>query len=119
MTRASTQHFSDVTCDSTDEEFLEYVNSNFYPNTSRAAIAKILELYPSDPALGAPFNTGDNFTYSPQYKRMAAFQGDFIEQAPRRLFVQNLAERQPVYSYRASHLCHILTLSTRTLTTYK
>ncbi|RPD60509.1 carotenoid ester lipase [Lentinus tigrinus ALCF2SS1-7] len=83
----------------TDEEFLDYVHANFYRNTSREAVAKILELYPSDPAVGAPYNTGSDFAYSPQYKRMASFQGDFIEQAPRRLFVQHLAEKQPVYSY--------------------
>ncbi|TBU55940.1 carotenoid ester lipase [Dichomitus squalens] len=83
----------------TDDEFLEYINSNFYSNTPRDEVGKILELYPSDPADGAPYNTGDSFAYSPQYKRMAAFQGDFIEIAPRRLFTQYLAEKQPVYSY--------------------
>lgn len=35
---------------------------------------------------------------------MSAFQGDYIEQAPRRAFVQQLAESQPVYSYCASPL---------------
>ncbi|KAI0682884.1 carotenoid ester lipase [Cerioporus squamosus] len=83
----------------TDEEFLDYIHSNYYVNTSRAAVAKILDLYPSDPAAGSPYNTGDNFTYTPQYKRMSAFQGDFIEHAPRRLFVQHLAQKQPVYTY--------------------
>ncbi|EJF57054.1 carotenoid ester lipase [Dichomitus squalens LYAD-421 SS1] len=83
----------------TDDEFLEYINSNFYSNTPRDEVGKILELYPSDPADGAPYNTGDSFAYSPQYKRMAAFQGDFIEIAPRRLFTQYLAEKQPVHSY--------------------
>lgn len=87
---------------STDDEFLSYVNSNFFNTTPRAAVAKILTLYPSDPAAGSPFGTGDEFAYSPQYKRMSAFQGDYIEQAPRRVFVQKLAESQPVYSYCAS-----------------
>ena len=88
--------------DSTDDEFLSYINSNFYRNTPRSVVAKLLELYPSDPALGSPFDTGDAFAFSPQFKRMAALQGDFIEQAPRRLFVQTLAKTQPVFSYRAS-----------------
>ena len=58
---------------------------------------KLLHLYPSDPTAGAPYNTGDNSVYSPQYKRIvAALQGDFIEVAPRRLFTQSLANRQPV-----------------------
>ncbi|KAM5545368.1 hypothetical protein V8D89_000981 [Ganoderma adspersum] len=83
----------------TDEEFLGYINSNFFPKTPRGDVAKLLDLYPSDPAAGAPYNTGDNYAYSPQYKRMAALQGDFIEVAPRRLFTQYLANRQQVYSY--------------------
>ncbi|RDX52231.1 carotenoid ester lipase [Lentinus brumalis] len=83
----------------TDDEFLDYIHSNYYRNTSRDAVAKILDLYPADPTLGSPYDTGDNFTYTPQYKRMAAFQGDFIEHAPRRLFVQHLADKQPVYTY--------------------
>ncbi len=98
------QDDADCTLHSTDEEFLNYVHSNYYRNTSRQAVAKILDLYPSDPALGSPYNTGDNFAYSPQSKRMSAFQGDFIEQAPRRLFVQHLAEKQPVYAYCTSSL---------------
>ena len=88
----------------TSDEFLDYINSIFYPNTSRAAVAKLLDLYPSDPAAGAPFDTGDKFAYSPQYKRMAALQGDYIEQAPRRLFVQTLASQQPVYCYCMSYI---------------
>ncbi len=92
------------TLNSTDDEFLEYVNTNYYRNTSRAAAAKILDLYPADPAAGSPYNTGNEFAYSPQYKRMAAFQGDFFLHAPRRTFVQHLAEKQPVYSYRTSSL---------------
>ncbi|RPD60515.1 carotenoid ester lipase [Lentinus tigrinus ALCF2SS1-7] len=83
----------------TDDEFLDYVHSNYYRNTSLECVAKILDLYPSDPATGSPYDTGDNFAYTPQYKRMAAFQGDFIEHAPRRLFVQHLADKQPVYTY--------------------
>ncbi|KAI0752323.1 carotenoid ester lipase [Daedaleopsis nitida] len=83
----------------TDLEFLDYLNSNFYVNTSRQAVAKLLDLYPGDPAAGSPFGTGDAFAYSPQYKRMAALQGDLFQQAPRRLFVRTLSSRQPVYSY--------------------
>lgn len=87
---------------STDEEFLSYLGSNFYKNTPTEKLAKILELYPADPAAGSPFGTGDAFAYSPQYKRISAFQGDFIEQAPRRTFVQRLAGEQPVYAFCAS-----------------
>ena len=94
--------------DSTADEFLSHinvqVNSNFYRNTPRSlVVAPVARAVPSrpSPALGSPFDTEDAFL---QFKRMAALQGDFIEQAPRRLFVQTLAERQPVFSYRASRL---------------
>ncbi|KAI1788049.1 carotenoid ester lipase [Ganoderma leucocontextum] len=82
----------------TDEEFLDYLESYYYLNTPADEVAKILELYPSDPAAGSPYNTGDNDAYSPQYKRMSSWQGDFIA-APRRLFTQYLADKQPVYVY--------------------
>ncbi len=64
-------------------------------------MTRLLELYPSDPAAGSPFGTGDNFTFTPEYKRMAALQGDLLFIAPRRLLTQTLAGRQAVYSYRA------------------
>ncbi len=98
---------------STDDEFLDYINFNFYPDTPRDQVSKFLELYPADPAAGAPYNSGDNFAYSPQYKRMAAFQGDFIEVAPRRRFTQHLSGKQPVYAY-----CELLYTPCRPLQCY-
>ena len=85
---------------STDEEFLEYLETFYYQNTPADEVAKILELYSSDPAAGAPYNTGDADAYSPQYKRISSWQGDFIEVAPRRLFTHYLSDKQPVYVYR-------------------
>ncbi|KAI8974028.1 carotenoid ester lipase precursor [Trametes punicea] len=83
----------------TDDQFFDYVSSVFFPKASREAIAIILDLYPADPAAGSPFGTGDAFAYSPQYKRISAFQGDWIEQAPRRLFTRELSQKQPVYAF--------------------
>ena len=94
---------SDAKSHSTDEQFLDYINTNFYSNTSREVVSKILDLYPADPADGSPYDTADEFAYSPQYKRMASFQGDFIEQAPRRLLGQTRASKQRVYAYRTYH----------------
>ncbi|KAI0752384.1 carotenoid ester lipase [Daedaleopsis nitida] len=83
----------------TDGEFRDYVQHNYFGNTSDAAISKLLELYPADPAAGSPYGTGDAFAYSPQYKRMSALQGDLFFTAPTRLFVQELSKQSPVYSY--------------------
>ncbi|KAI0364152.1 carotenoid ester lipase precursor [Pilatotrama ljubarskyi] len=82
-----------------DHEFFDYVSSNFFPSAPRADLAALLGLYPANPAKGSPFGTGDAFAYSPQYKRISAFQGDWIEQAPRRLFARELAKKQRVYAF--------------------
>lgn len=52
-------------------------------------------LYPAnDTSLGAPFNTGD-----PLFDRASAWYGDAYFLAPRRLFVDQAADLQPVYAY--------------------
>lgn len=38
----------------------------------QSTINKILELYPDDPALGSPFNTGNDTFGMPGFKRLAA-----------------------------------------------
>lgn len=70
------------------------------PLVNDADIDQVLTLYPSDPAQGSPFGTGDNFTFTPEYKRIAAFTGDYFFQAPRRLFIQERSDKQPVWSFR-------------------
>ncbi|OBZ67058.1 Lipase 1 [Grifola frondosa] len=48
-------------------------------------VTGILALYPNDPALGSPYNTGnDTFGFTDQWKRVAAIDGDIFFQAPRR-----------------------------------
>ncbi|KAJ7127858.1 Alpha/Beta hydrolase protein [Mycena epipterygia] len=54
-----------------------------------SAVDKLLELYPDVPALGSPFNTGnETFGLSSQYKRYAAMSGDLIVQSQRRSWSQ-------------------------------
>ncbi|KAI0666901.1 carotenoid ester lipase precursor [Trametes maxima] len=84
----------------TEEEFRDYVNGVFFKSAPRAALTRLFELYPNDPAQGSPFGTGDANELAPQYKRMAAFQGDIIFQATRRLLLDRIATRQPSWSYR-------------------
>ncbi|KAI9059112.1 alpha/beta-hydrolase [Trametes sanguinea] len=56
-------------------------------------------LYPNDPAAGSPFGTGDANELAPQFKRMAAFQGDAVFQAPRRFFLDQRSSKQPAWSF--------------------
>lgn len=63
---------------STDDEFRGYINEIYFPNASSSDIALVEALYPADPTKGSPFNTGNNNTLTPQYKRISAFQGDVV-----------------------------------------
>ncbi|EIW58887.1 carotenoid ester lipase precursor [Trametes versicolor FP-101664 SS1] len=83
----------------TEQELTAYLKGNYFPNASDATIARLLELYPADPAAGSPFGTGDNFTFTPVYKRLAAFQGDFIFQATRRFLLDQRSGKQVARSF--------------------
>nr|VWP00041.1 Putative peptide synthase/polyketide synthase [Ganoderma boninense] len=85
--------------DRTAAEVAAYAKSNYFPNASDATIARLLELYPGNPAAGSPFGTGDQFAFTPEYKRLAAFQGDFMFQATRRFFLDQRAGKQVVRSF--------------------
>ncbi|KAI0644307.1 carotenoid ester lipase precursor [Trametes meyenii] len=86
----------------TEEEFRDYVNGIFLKSAPRPALTRLFELYPNDPAQGSPFGTGDANQLSPQYKRMAAFQGDVIFHATRRPLLDQISASQPAWSYSQS-----------------
>jgi carboxylesterase type B len=57
-----------------------------------ASVLELLKLYPNDPSLGSPFNTGnDTFGLSPQFKRAAAIDGDVAFHSQRRLWMNTAA----------------------------
>lgn len=64
-------------------------------------VSKLLDLYPDNPALGAPFGTGnDTFGLSPEFKRMAAIEGDMGFHAKRRELVRLYASiNLPAFAY--------------------
>lgn len=67
-------------------------------------VSTVMDLYPDDPTLGCPFNTGkERFAdQGYQYKRGAAIAGDHSFQAGRRSTMKYHANhgQNPVYSYR-------------------
>ncbi|KAI0763837.1 carotenoid ester lipase [Trametes elegans] len=83
----------------TNQEAAAYVKSNYYPHASSANISRLLELYPEDPALGSPYGTGHAFAFTPQYKRLAAFQGDLYFTAPRRFLLNQRSGQQVMRSF--------------------
>lgn len=84
---------------STEEDFADFVKNNYFPRASNETIARILELYPADPAAGSHFGTGDQFAFKPVYKRLSAFQGDLIFHGPRRFMLEQLSGKQVARSY--------------------
>ncbi|TBU44216.1 alpha/beta-hydrolase [Dichomitus squalens] len=84
----------------TEQQFRDYVHHFFFPHVPSAALLEpLFDLYPNDPAAGSPFLTGDANQLAPMYKRMAAFQGDMIFQAPRRFILDQRSSKQPTWSY--------------------
>ncbi|TFK31314.1 esterase 1 [Crucibulum laeve] len=54
---------------------------------------QLLELYPNVPALGSPYNTGnETFGLDPEYKRTAALEGDLSFDSQRRLWIQTASK---------------------------
>ncbi|KAF9483724.1 alpha/beta-hydrolase [Pholiota conissans] len=97
----------------TDAQFTEWIKSSWIPDATDAEKANVTDhQYINDVSKGSPFgtNTLNQYNSNTQYKRIAAFQGDMVFQAPRRFFVKELAgqtERQShiwVYLRRGAKL---------------
>ncbi|KIY62880.1 alpha/beta-hydrolase, partial [Cylindrobasidium torrendii FP15055 ss-10] len=75
----------------TDDEFRTYVGEIYFKDkASDKDLDAVMESYPSELTAGSPFDTGDKNALTPQFKRLAAFQGDAVFQAPRRFFLRAL-----------------------------
>jgi len=83
----------------TNDQFLEYIQTNFLVGVTQEDIQKVGVDYPDDPTLGSPYDVGMNDTLTPQYKRISSFQGDFYFQAPQRYALSYLSRTQDVWSY--------------------
>ncbi|KDR71926.1 hypothetical protein GALMADRAFT_785342 [Galerina marginata CBS 339.88] len=85
----------------TDAEFKDYVQNTLLQGIgiTDAEASQIASLYPSDLTQGSPFDTGITDALSPQYKRLAAFQGDLTFQAPRRFLLQSRAGKQTAFAF--------------------
>jgi len=69
------------------------------PGISVDDVDRILRAYPDNVTLGSPFGTGSANAITPEYKRISAIQGDLLFQAPRRLLLEQLSRKQPMWSY--------------------
>ncbi|KAJ7766385.1 carotenoid ester lipase precursor [Mycena maculata] len=76
----------------TDAEFVEYIRSIYFPDATHAQISRLAELYPRNPPKGSPFGTGDANQVTPEFKRIAAFEGDILGTTFRRLFLDHATQ---------------------------
>lgn len=68
---------------------LEYVDLLEPKDPSNTTLLELTQLYPDVPALGSPFDTGnETFGYASNYKQASAILGDANFQANRRFFLQ-------------------------------
>ncbi|KAI0628174.1 Alpha/Beta hydrolase protein [Trametes polyzona] len=83
----------------TEEGLADYLQSHYFPDASAGDMVKLLELYPARPGAGSPFGTGKQFALGPEYKRLAAIQGDLVFQGMRRFLLRKRLGKQVVRSY--------------------
>ncbi|CDO72193.1 hypothetical protein BN946_scf184970.g45 [Trametes cinnabarina] len=88
----------------TEEELRSYVTSNYLPQAENKNVDQLFTLYPADITQGSPFDTGVLNALTPQYKRLAAMQGDLVFQAPRRYFLQHRSDKQSTWSFLSKRL---------------
>ncbi|KAG8693637.1 hypothetical protein FRC09_010384 [Ceratobasidium sp. 395] len=74
--------------------FLSSDDVAYSPNINIGGSTPLLPLYPDVPAMGSPYNTGNEmFGRERQYKRAASFVGDLLFTAPRRDFIRKVNAR--------------------------
>ncbi|KAJ6480412.1 sterol esterase [Mycena sanguinolenta] len=83
----------------TNKEFVDYAHSNYLSDISKAQMTQVAHLYPNDPTTGSPFDTGKDYQVTPEYKRMAAFQGYLIIVSPRRFWLEHASRTQKAWAW--------------------
>lgn len=77
----------------TTADVRDYLKLYMMPRASEQEIDFLLRHYPNDQRAGSPFDTGIRNVFSPQFKRIAALQGDFVFHGPRRFFLKHMASK--------------------------
>lgn len=85
----------------TDEDFESYIRDILLPGISAEDLQTLTTLYPSDPAVGSPYETGDQWNITGQNKRVSSFYGDLNFWTPRRNLLKyaSMSKSSKVYSY--------------------
>ncbi|KAF6793451.1 carboxylesterase family protein [Colletotrichum sojae] len=92
---------------STEELFDPVAKGYFRPKLlPNETVSTLTSMYPTNPRLGCPYNTGTTLLSPGRLDKMAcSIFGDIVQVAPARMIAQTLArDGVPVYSYRFNHL---------------
>ncbi|TCD66643.1 hypothetical protein EIP91_001111 [Steccherinum ochraceum] len=87
-----------------DADFELYLEQFWSPDFSSDDIAKLSQAYPADITQGSPFDTGTQNALTPEWKRIAAVVGDFVFEAPRRFFLQQVSDKANTWSYLSKRM---------------
>lgn len=91
----------------TTAEVGQYLRSFMLPTAPQSDVDLLLQYYPEDATAGCPFDTGFLNMLSPQYKRIAAIQGDIVFHGPRRFLLKYQADKQNSWAFihkRGKHM---------------
>ncbi|KAH9066827.1 carotenoid ester lipase precursor [Lactarius vividus] len=83
----------------TTAELKDYMKLYMMPKAEDSLVDLLLKYYPNDQRAGSPFDTGIKNALSPQFKRTAALQGDFVFHGPRRYLFQHRADKQKSWGF--------------------
>ena len=83
----------------TESQLHSYIKRIYAPAASDSDIDQVLQAYPAAITQGSPFDTGILNALTPQFKRIAAIQGDLVFQGPRRFFLEATAGKQSTWSF--------------------
>jgi len=83
----------------TNADMKAYLKLFMMPRAKDSEIDGLLVHYPDDQRAGSPFDTGIRNALSPQFKRTAALQGDFVFHGPRRFFLKHRANKQNSWGF--------------------
>jgi acetylcholinesterase len=111
---------------STTADVGKYMRSFMLPSAPQSHVDLLLQYYPEDASVGCPFDTGslnilgrlllDSHIYlirvdvpwlGPQYKRVAALQGDIVFHGPRRLLLKYQADKQNSWAFSMSNVAQL------------
>ncbi|KAF7327211.1 Carboxylic ester hydrolase [Mycena kentingensis (nom. inval.)] len=88
----------------TDAQFIGWVKQYWLPSATTAQVNQFSTLYPDSLSSGSPYSTSILNAATPQFKRIASFQGDSVFQAPRRFFQQSRSGKQNQWGFLSKRL---------------